>query len=185
MMSLSMQRFFIAGAFVLSQSATAANAVRVDAKKSLAILEGDYQVIKSDSAVEKENLCVNGIVHTVKWSGSPDDLILSVGASLVVSDINAGLKTDSQPYYKHHCVYRHSNQAESTRVIIDEFSNCDDENTTAHTEILVKGAALEYSSETKISRNGKVVAIPSKCTLLKIDKVSTPIPKASPALLTK
>jgi hypothetical protein len=152
----------------LTQTAFAANIVRVDAKKALGLNEGDYVVTQADSAIEKENLCVKGSVHTVKWGGNDADPVLSIGAARVYVDFNAGLVKDEPSYSKHRCVYSHSTQALKNRLIEDDFANCDDENTTSHTELSIKGDTVVYTKDMKASRNGKVISIPSKCTLKKV-----------------
>ncbi len=171
MIKTSMKCVSILALTLFAQASLASNAVRVEAQKSLAIQTGDYVVVQTDSSNERENLCGKGLEHTVKWSGSKADPVLTIGAAMSFSDFNDGLKTDSQPYYKDHCSYRHSTQAQAGRLIDDTYSNCDSENTTVHTEILVKGARLEYTSDIKVSRKSpsKVVAVTTKCTLQKIE----------------
>jgi hypothetical protein len=154
---------------VVSLSASAATAVRVDAKKTLGIKDGRYKVLSADSANVDEQVCVKGKVVTIGWFGSEIDPVLALGGH-TYEHINEGLQLDASPEYSHGCNYSLSAQAQENRFISDMFSNkCDDGNKTVHMELIMKSDTIIYSSETKISRDGKVVSIPSKCTLQKID----------------
>ena len=170
MIKLTMKSVLILALVIFAQGAKATTAVRVEAQKSLGIQLGDYVVVQTNSSNDRENLCGKGLEHTIKWAGSKEDPVLAIGAAIVFSDFNDGLKTDSQPYYKDHCSYRHSTQAQAGRLIDDTYSNCDSENTTVHTEIIVNGSRLEYSSDIKVSRKSpsKVLSVTTKCTLQKI-----------------
>ncbi len=162
--------------FICSQSAVAAKAVRVEPKQALAVHEGIYTVVSADPSDEYDNLCQKKSEHTVKWSGRPDSLVLSIGNARSYSDFNSGLKVDSIAGDKQHCKFSHSTQAEANRLIDDSFSNCDNENTTAHTEIVFRTEAgvtktpvIEYVSTMKVSRKGKAVSVTSKCVLKKLE----------------
>ena len=152
--------------FNFFSSAEAAHASAANPRKDLNITTGDYVVVSGDQ-IPEDNFCVKGAIHSVSWDGTPNDPVLSIGEPLIFSDFNKGLKTDSQPYYKHHCSYQSSSQTESGRLLVDVFTNCDDENTIDHTELKFTTTAIEYRKEKKVSRKGKVAVLKSSCTLKK------------------
>lgn len=160
-----MKMHIIAGLVLISISASAADAIRVDAKKMLAIEVGNYKVSSSDSGFRENHLCNDGELIKIAWFGSESDPVLVVGAANSYSDFNLGLKLDASPAYANHCKYNHSTQVTAGHLVDETFANCDGENRTSREELTVKGKTIEYSAHTDISRAGKVVSIPSKCTL--------------------
>ena len=184
MISSISKNMFLVALFVCSQSAVAAKAVRVEPKQALAVHEGVYVVVSAEPSDEDDNLCQLKAEHTVKWFGQAESPVLSFGNARTYSDFNSGLKADSIAGDKQHCKFTHSTQAESNRLIDDSFSNCDNENTTTHTEIVfrsdktqdkksdktaAKSATIEYTSTMKVSRKGKAVSVTSKCVLRKLE----------------
>ncbi|RYZ69231.1 MAG: hypothetical protein EOP05_15140 [Proteobacteria bacterium] len=166
MKQLSLLTLTFSLSLTLIGTANGAQASAASPKQDLNISLGDYTVVAGDQSPD-DSFCVKGAVHRVSWDGTPQDPVLSIGEPLIYADFNKGLKTDSQPYYKNHCSYQSSNQTESGRLLADLFTNCDNENTTDHTEIKFTKTSIEYRKEKKISRKGKVAILKSTCTLKK------------------
>lgn len=167
-MNLSKLVLILAAAF-FANPATASASLRVDAKQALAIEAGDYKVVKISKTSKGDNLCgLVGDVHSVSMGTDVTDPTVIIGQARIYGDLNKGLVKDPESY-PHGCVYSRSTQAESKRLIDDWFMNCDNENSITHTEIVFSAHKIEFSSEKKISRKGKIIALPVKCTLEKID----------------
>jgi hypothetical protein len=168
----------------LSAIASAATVNRVDVKKQLNVASGDYVVTSVDFIAKGDNLCTEGqqfkwspnedqalcdkgAVHPVSWgegaNGSP---ALAIGQARTFADFNSGL-ISNPPISKKQCVISHNTQTVAGKIIDDSYMNCATENTSTHAEIEIKGDSLNYKQVTKISRAGKVICIPLKCTLVK------------------
>lgn len=175
-------KFVIFAIVLFSQASLAAAVARVDAKKTLRVQPGLYEVVKADTALDDDIFCVKGAKHTVEWNGSDDSPQLSFGNARMYRGFNTGLRSSSFPEDKQQCKFRHSTQAEAGRLIDDSFTNCLDQNTTTHTEITFTPATIEYSAKVKVSHDGKVLEAPSKCTLKKIDAhANSTVPAANSA----
>jgi hypothetical protein len=168
----------------ISAIASAASVNRADAKKQLNISAGEYVVTAVDFLAKGENLCTEGqqfkwapdedqalcdkgAIHAVAWgqdtNGGP---LLVIGQARTFSDFNSGL-ISNPPVSKKQCVISHNTQSQTGKLIDDSYLNCTNENSSTHAEIEVKGDTLNYTQVTKISRGGKVICLPLKCTLVK------------------
>lgn len=177
------QIIFFMNLISLSAIASAATVNRVDVKKQLNVSSGDYVVTAVDFVAKGENLCTEGqqfkwspdedqalcdkgAVHAVAWGqGASGEAALAIGTARTFSDFNSGL-ISNPPVSKKQCVISHNTQTVAGKLTDDSYMNCSHENSSTHAEIEIKGDTLNYKQVTKISRGGKVVCIPLKCTLV-------------------
>ena len=120
------------------------------------IRAGTYKVIKAEGfESSEETFCVVGRDHAVEWVGFKENQTLSIGRILFFGDLNEGLKSDTQPYYKDDCSFSHTTMAQQNHLADDSSSNCNREDTTSHTELTQVGDQLEYVSDMSISRKSE------------------------------
>lgn len=134
------------------------------AKKSVALKAGEYIVTDAKSDLAKEDICVEGASHDVKWSQSSKELTLHIGERLTFMDLNDGLVTDSEPYYADGCSYSRNAQTQDHRVIADVYTNCKSLKKTEHSEIIVnKDESFTYAYNAKLTKDGKTVESNVSC----------------------
>ena len=141
---------------------------RANAKAILGFEAGKYTVQKTEKFSDKsETICAPNAVHSLEWIGQGENLLLVIGERLQFSDFNAGLVKDTEPSYEDHCVYNHSTQTQSKRLIHDLYTTCDSASETEHIEIQAQGSDLEYTFQQTVAKKGMAKVTHSMTCLLK------------------